>query len=101
MSGSLVPIKGSGAVLIDKRHFYNRKLGRPYTNPSQVPITLELLRQKAFRPDISWSVSIGENYMTGIQEVVSADVNFSLCFFSWSRSNTSVVLTCGKAVAQS
>ena len=57
----------------DKQNFYNRKLGRPYTNPSEVPITLELLRQKAFSPDISWSVSAGENYM-GIDHMGALNV---------------------------
>jgi hypothetical protein len=31
----------------DMKNFYNRKLGKPYTDPSQVPVTLEILNDCA------------------------------------------------------
>lgn len=31
----------------DMKNFYNRKLGKPYTDPSQVPVNLEMLNQCA------------------------------------------------------
>jgi len=31
----------------DMKNFYNRKLGKPYTDPSQVPVTLEILNKCA------------------------------------------------------
>lgn len=31
----------------DMKNFYNRKLGKPYTDPSQVPINLEMLNARA------------------------------------------------------
>ena len=47
----------------DKQNFYNRKLGKPYSNPDEIPISLELLKRKAFNPDLSWANAGGENYM--------------------------------------
>jgi len=52
----------------DRQNFYNRKLGRPYSNPNEIPITLELL--KKIYQDNDWPRNLslrqkrdGENYM--------------------------------------
>lgn len=63
----------------DKQNFYNRKLGRPYSNPNEIPITLELL--KRIYSDQSWPASLsrrdkqtGENYM-GIDHMGNLNVH--------------------------
>jgi len=57
----------------DRQNFNNRKLGKPYADPSEIPISIELLKQKAFNPDITWSVLPGDCYM-GIDHMGALNV---------------------------
>lgn len=63
----------------DKQNFYNRKLGRPWSNPNEIPISLELL--KKIYQDEDWPRNLsrrekqdGENYM-GIDHMGNLNVH--------------------------
>jgi hypothetical protein len=50
----------------DMKNFYNRKLGRPYVDPSQVPINLELLgecEKDGIKAGVVWKKSSKEAFM--------------------------------------
>lgn len=52
------------------KNFYNRKLGKPYTDPSQVPITLEILNDCArigMEMGVEWERN-GEHYFMGLDQ---------------------------------
>jgi hypothetical protein len=59
-----------------KKNFYNRKLGRPYSDPSQIPVSLDILRQCAEegkRVGLSWKASAKGAYM-GIDQMGNFNV---------------------------
>lgn len=52
------------------KNFYNRKLGKPYTDPSQVPVTLEILNECArigMELGVEWENS-GEHTFMGLDQ---------------------------------
>jgi hypothetical protein len=52
------------------KNFYNRKLGKPYTDPSQVPVTLEILNDCArigMEMGLVWE-SRGAHYFMGLDQ---------------------------------
>ena len=54
----------------DMKNFYNRKLGKPYTDPSQVPVTLEILNDCArigMEMGLEWE-SRGAHYFMGLDQ---------------------------------
>jgi hypothetical protein len=54
----------------DMKNFYNRKLGKPYTDPSQVPVTLEILNDCArigMEMGLVWE-SRGAHYFMGLDQ---------------------------------
>ncbi len=54
----------------DMKNFYNRKLGKPYTDPSQVPVTMEILNECArlgMEMGVVWE-SRGANYFMGLDQ---------------------------------
>lgn len=57
----------------DMKNFYNRKLGKPYTDPSQVPVNLEMLNQCAadgMAAGLVWKKS-GRNTLLGLDQMGS------------------------------
>lgn len=54
----------------DMKNFYNRKLGKPYTDPSQVPVTLEILNECARigqEMGVVWETR-GSGYFMGLDQ---------------------------------
>lgn len=54
----------------DMKNFYNRKLGKPYTDPSQVPVTMEILNDCArigMEMGVVWE-SRGSHYFMGLDQ---------------------------------
>jgi hypothetical protein len=55
----------------DLKNFYNRKLGKPYVDPSQVPVDLEMLNDCArlgMQLGLQWE-SAGRGYFMGIDQM--------------------------------
>lgn len=55
----------------DKSNFYQRKLGRPYLNPDQSPITMEVLNRcvdEGTRLGVTWE-SGGRGYVMGVDQM--------------------------------
>lgn len=55
----------------DMKNFFNRKLGKPYTDPSQVPVNLEMLNECArigMELGLAWERS-GSNTFMGIDQM--------------------------------
>jgi hypothetical protein len=48
----------------DKQNFYNRKLGRPYSNPNEIPINLEILK-RCYRTHYDWPGLSAQNKRQG------------------------------------
>lgn len=67
------------------KNFYNRKLGKPYTDPSQVPINLEMLNacvEEGKRAGVVWQKSGKETYM-GIDQMGA----FNICIIKQRLSD--------------
>lgn len=63
----------------DMKNFFNRKLGKPYLDPSQVPVTLEHCRKcveagKLANPPIVWKTRARHTYM-GIDQMGNFNVH--------------------------
>lgn len=63
----------------DMKNFFNRKLGKPYLDPSQIPVTLEHLAKcvaagAAASPPIVWKTRARETYM-GIDQMGNFNVH--------------------------
>lgn len=55
----------------DMKNFYNRKLGKPYTDPSQVPVNLEMLNacaEEGMRLGVKWKTRATNTFM-GIDQM--------------------------------
>jgi hypothetical protein len=60
----------------DMKNFYNRKLGKPYVDPSQVPVNLEMLNACAtegMRLGVQWEQR-GDGYFMGIDQMGAFNV---------------------------
>lgn len=60
----------------DMMNFYNRKLGKPYTDPSQVPVNLEMLNQCAqlgMSLGVTWKTRAKDTFM-GIDQMGAFNV---------------------------
>jgi len=60
----------------DMQNFYNRKLGKPYTDPSQIPVNLEILNQCAkqgIAAGVVWKAQARGTYM-GIDQMGAFNV---------------------------
>lgn len=60
----------------DKQNFYNRKLGKPYSDPSQIPITdavLNACAEAGAKAGIAWKTAARESYM-GIDQMGAYNV---------------------------
>ena len=60
----------------DMKNFYNRKLGKPYTDPSQVPVNLEMLNacaQEGIKLGVRWEQR-GSGYFMGIDQMGAFNV---------------------------
>jgi hypothetical protein len=60
----------------DLKNFYNRKLGKPYTDPSQVPVNMEMLAECAQigqRMGVEWETD-GQSYFMGIDQMGNFNV---------------------------
>ena len=60
----------------DLKNFYNRKLGKPYVDPSQVPVNLEMLNncvKEGMRLGILWEQR-GDGYFMGIDQMGAFNV---------------------------
>jgi hypothetical protein len=60
----------------DMKNFYNRKLGKPYVDPSQVPVNLEMLNDCAaegMRLGVNWEQR-GDAYFMGIDQMGAYNV---------------------------
>jgi len=47
----------------DLQNFWNRKMARPFADPSAVPISDQILKQKVYRDDLDWHRHGGEFYL--------------------------------------
>lgn len=55
----------------DMKNFFNRKLGKPYTDPSQVPVNLEMLNacaEEGMRLGVAWKPRAADTFM-GIDQM--------------------------------
>lgn len=60
----------------DMKNFYNRKLGKPYVDPSQVPVNLEMLNncaKEGMRLGVRWEQR-GDGYFMGIDQMGAFNV---------------------------
>ncbi len=60
----------------DMQNFFNRKLGKPYTDPSQIPVNLEILNQcvkQGIAAGIQWKTQARGTYM-GIDQMGAFNV---------------------------
>lgn len=60
----------------DMKNFYNRKLGKPYVDPSQVPVNLEMLAacaKEGMRLGVRWKLRAANTFM-GIDQMGSFNV---------------------------
>ncbi|HEX7641996.1 MAG TPA: phage terminase large subunit family protein [Burkholderiaceae bacterium] len=60
----------------DMKNFYNRKLGKPYVDPSQVPVNLEMLNncaKEGIRLGVKWEQR-GDGYFMGIDQMGAFNV---------------------------
>ena len=60
----------------DMKNFYNRKLGKPYVDPSQVPVNLEMLNacaEEGMRLGVRWEER-GDGYFMGIDQMGAFNV---------------------------
>jgi hypothetical protein len=60
----------------DMKNFYNRKLGKPYVDPSQVPVNLEMLNncaREGVRLGVKWEQR-GDGYFMGIDQMGAFNV---------------------------
>jgi hypothetical protein len=60
----------------DMKNFYNRKLGKPYVDPSQVPVNLEMLNncaKEGVRLGVKWEQR-GDGYFMGIDQMGAFNV---------------------------
>lgn len=69
-------IMSAYSTATDMKNFYNRKLGKPYTDPSQVPVTLEhcnACAEEGMRIGLQWETRAQGTYM-GIDQMGSFNV---------------------------
>jgi len=60
----------------DRKNFYNRKLGKPYQDPSQIPVTLEHLNgcaAEGMRRGLEWKTRAAGTYM-GVDQMGAYNV---------------------------
>jgi uncharacterized C2H2 Zn-finger protein len=58
----------------DKQSFYNRALGRSYANPSDIPVSLEILKQRAWKDNLSWNTKPKRRMFMGIDHMGALNV---------------------------